>query len=170
MCRLCTNSRCARDELGMDQGLCAHRLPSMKGTPPPVTPCGHKPLSYFVAFLLAARHRKQAFSALTRCVGFRICPLAKYPGPAGRLMPTSLRSTYRTARDATPVAWGLPDQPGSKRAILRAPMALKIARLAAADQGNGRRRCPQAHQTIMPDDPHLDHPAGGADYGNGRRR
>ena len=38
----------------------------------------------------------------------------------------------------------LPGQPGSKRAILRAPMALKIVRLAAADYGNGRRRCPQA--------------------------
>ena len=38
----------------------------------------------------------------------------------------------------------LPEQPGSKRAILRAPMALKIVRLAAADYRNGRRRCPQA--------------------------
>ena len=49
-----------------------------------------------------------------------------------------------TARDATPVAWGLPVQPGSKRASRRAPMALRTARLAAADHRNGRRRCPQA--------------------------
>ena len=73
------------------------------------------------------------------------------------------------ARDATPVAWGLPDQPGSKRASRRAPMALRTARLAAADQGNGRRRCPQAHQTIMPDGQHINHSAGGADSRNGRR-
>ena len=62
----------------------------------------------------------------------------------GPLMRTSLRSTHRTARDATPVAWGLPVQPGSKRASRRAPMALRTARLAAADHRNGRRRCPQA--------------------------
>ena len=62
----------------------------------------------------------------------------------GPLVRTSLRSTHRTARDATPVAWGLPVQPGSKRASRRAPMALRTARLAAADHRNGRRRCPQA--------------------------
>ena len=45
---------------------------------------------------------------------------------------------------ATPVAWGMPDQPGSKRASRRAPMALRSARLAAADFRNGRRRCPHA--------------------------
>ena len=76
----------------------------------------------------------------------------------GRLVPTSLRSTLRSARDATPVAWCLPVQPGSKRAILRAPMALKIVRLAAADFRNGRRRCPQAHPVPPPDGQHIDHP------------
>jgi len=122
-----------------------------------VTPCGHKPLSNIIASLLAARHRKRAFYALTRCVGFRICPMAKYPGPAGRLVPTSLRSTCRTARDATPVAWGLPDQPGSKRASRRAPMALRSARLAAADYRNGRRRCPQAPSVAFRNRLHIDH-------------
>ena len=38
-----------------------------------------------------------------------------------------------------------PAGPGSKRTSRRAPMALRSARLAAADYGNGRRRCPQAH-------------------------
>ena len=66
----------------------------------------------------------------------------------GPLVRTSLRSTHRTARDATPVAWGLPDQPGSKRASRRAPMALRSARLAAADYGNGRRRCPKHLQFV----------------------
>ena len=37
-----------------------------------------------------------------------------------------------------------PAGPGSKRTSRRAPMALRSARLAAADYGNGRRRCPQA--------------------------
>ena len=43
-----------------------------------------------------------------------------------------------------------PAGPGSRRASRRAPMALRTARLAAADYGNGRRRCPQAHP-VAPD-------------------
>ncbi len=60
--------------------VCLHL--SMKGAPPPVTPCGHKPLSNIIAFLLAARHRKRTFYALTRCVGFRIWP--NWPNTRGR--------------------------------------------------------------------------------------
>ena len=50
---------------------------SMKGAPPPVTPCGHKPLSDFAD--------------------------CKVPGPAGRLMPTSTPAQPDVFRDSSPL-------------------------------------------------------------------
>ena len=60
----------------------AGAIANTKGVPPPVTPCGHKPLSDFCC--------------------------TKVPGPAGPLMRTSLRSTCHasTAADAVTAAVG----------------------------------------------------------------
>ena len=93
------------------------RLLSIKGLRPLLPPAPLKSLSDFV--------------------------FAKVPGPrrsAGADFAT-LYPPHGSRRHACCLV--LPGQPGSKRAILRAPMALKNVRLAAADYGNGRRRCPQ---------------------------
>ena len=110
-----------------DSPLCSrHLLPGPGRSPPPIYEGGSAPCY-----------------PLRRSSPFPTLSSPKSRDRVGPLVRTSLRSTHRTARDATPVAWGLPVQPGSKRASRRAPMALRTARLAAADHRNGRRRTPR---------------------------
>ena len=109
-----------------DSPLCSrHVLPGPGLSPPPVTPCAAQ-------------------------VPVRLC-LRQSPGTAS-VRWCGIRYALPTARLATPrLLPGAAATPGSKRTILRAPMALKIVRLAAADDRNGRRRCPQALPDVLND-------------------
>ena len=102
-----------------DSPLCSrHLLPEPGLSPPPVTPCAAQ-------------------------VPFRLC-LRQSPGTAS-VRWCGLRFALPSARLATPrLLPGAATPTGQQAGDLRAPMALKIVRLAAADYGNGRRRCPQA--------------------------